>query len=54
MFLYTSMICCYLQHGLRLTTVHQFIEYERGTLFSWFPEKVADSTRESDKDLLKK
>ena len=37
--LYTPLIEWYLQHGLRLTTVHQLIEYEPGMPFSWFPER---------------
>ena len=38
--LYTPVIEWHLQHGLRLTTVHQLIEYEPGMPFSWFPEEV--------------
>ena len=52
--LYTPLIEWYLQHGLRLTTVHQLIEYEPGMPFSWFPEEVANARREADKDPLKK
>ena len=52
-FLYTPLIKWYLQHGLWLTAVHQFIEYEPGKPFSWFPEEVANAGREADKDLLK-
>ena len=33
--LYTPLIKWYLQHGLRLTAVHQLIEYEPGKPFSW-------------------
>ena len=36
--LYTPLIERYLQHGLRLTAVHQLIEYEPGMPFSWFPD----------------
>ena len=50
--LYTPLIKWYLQHGLRLTAVHQLVEYEPGKPFSWFPEEVADARREADKDLL--
>ena len=50
--LYTPLIKWYLQHGLRLTAVHQLVEYEPGKPFSWFPEEVADARRETDKDLL--
>ena len=35
--LYTPVLEWYLQHGLRLTAVHQLIEYEPGMPFSWFP-----------------
>ena len=42
----------HLQHGLRLTAVHQLIEYEPGTPFSWF--QVANARREADKDPLEK
>ena len=52
--LYTPLIEWYQQHDLRLTVVHQLIEYEPGIPFSWFPEKVANARREADKDLLKK
>ena len=41
--LYTPLIEWYLQHGLRITTVHQLIEYEPGMPFSWFPEEVANT-----------
>ena len=52
--LYTPVLEWYLQHGLRLTVVHQLIEYEPGMPFSWFPEEVANARREADKDPLKK
>ena len=39
---------------LRLTAVHQLIEYEPDMPFSWFPEEVANARREVDKDPLKK
>ena len=34
------MVKWYLQHGLRLTAVHQLVEYEPGKPISWFPEEV--------------
>ena len=37
-----------------MTAVHQLIEYEPATPFSWFPEEVANARRETDKDPLKK
>ena len=52
--LYTLLIEWYLQHGLRLTAVHQLIEYEPGMPFSWFPEELANARRKADKDPLKK
>ena len=52
--LYTTLIECYLQHGLRLTVIHQLIEYKPGMTFSWFPEEVANARREADKDPLKR
>ena len=52
--LYTPLMEWYLQHGLRLTAVHQLIEYEPGMFFSWFLEEVANARREADKDPLKK
>ena len=52
--LYTPLIEWHLQHGLRLTAVHQLIEYEPGMPFSWFPEEVTNARREADKDPLKK
>ena len=51
--LYTPLIKWYLQYGLRLTAVHQLIEYEPGMPFEWFPEKVANVSREADKDPIK-
>ena len=53
-FLYTPLIEWYLQHGLRLTAVHQLIEYKPGMSFSWIPDEVANARREADKDPLKK
>ena len=52
--LYTPLIEWYLQQGLRLTAVHQLIDYELGMPFSWFSEEVANARREADKDPLKK
>ena len=52
--LYTPLIKWYLQHGLRLTAVHQLIELEPGKPFSWFPEEVAGARRAAVKDPLKK
>ena len=52
--LYTPLIKWYLQHGLRLTAVHQLAEYELGKPFSWFQEEVAKARREADKDLPQK
>ena len=52
--LYTPLIKWYLQHGLRLTVVHQLVEYEPGKPFPWFLEEVANARREADKDPLKK
>ena len=53
-FFYTPLIEWHLQHGLRLTPVHQLIEYEPGMPFSWFPEEVANARRDADKDPQKK
>ena len=50
--LYTPVIEWHLQHGLRLTAVHQLIEYEPGMPFAWFPEEVTNTRREADKDPL--
>ena len=52
--LYTPLIEWSLQQGLRLTAVHQLIDYEPGMPFSWFSEEVANARREADKDPLKK
>ena len=52
--LYTPLIAWHLQHELRLTAVHQLIEYEPDMSFSWFLEKVPYARREKDKDTLKK
>ena len=53
-FFFTPLIEWHLQHGVRLTMVHQLIEYEPGMSFSWFPEEVANARRDADKDPLKK
>ena len=53
-FLYTPLVEWYLQHGLRLTAVHQLIEYKPGMSFPWIPDEVANARREADKDPLKK
>ena len=47
--LYTPLIEWYLQHGLRLTAVHQLIEYEPGMSLSWFPEEVVNARCKADK-----
>ena len=52
--LYTPVIEWHLQHGLRLTAVHQLIEYEPGMSFSCFPEEAANARCEADKDPLEK
>ncbi|XP_057316834.1 uncharacterized protein LOC130657857 [Hydractinia symbiolongicarpus] len=48
--LYTPVLKWYLDHGLQVTAFYQFIEYERGKPFSWFPEEIADARRQADKD----
>ena len=53
MLLYT-LIKWYLQHGLRLTAVHQLVEYKPGKPFSWFLEVVANARYEANKDPPKK
>ena len=53
-FLNTILIKWYLKRCLRLTAVHQLIEYEPGKPFSWFPEELANARRQADKDPLKK
>ena len=52
--LYRPLIEWYLQRGLRLTAVHQLMEYKPDMPFSWFPEEVTNARREADKDPLKK
>ena len=52
--LYTPLIEWYLQHEGEVDSVHQFIECEPGMPFSWFPEEVANASREANKDPLKK
>ena len=52
--LFTPLIVWYLRHGLKITAVHQLIEFERGKPFEWFPEEVANTRREADKDVSKK
>ena len=51
---HTPLIKWYLHHGLRLTAVHQLIEYEPGKPFSWFPEEMTNARHEADKDPIKK
>ena len=48
--LYTPLLKWYLAHGLQVTAFHQFLKYERGKPFAWFPEEVADARRQADKD----
>ena len=52
--LYTPVLEWYLQHGLRMTAVHQLIAYEHGMPLSWFPEEVANARCEADKVPIKK
>ena len=52
--LYILLIKRYLEHGLRLTAFHQFVEHEQGKPFSQFSEEVGNAKREADKDLFKK
>lgn len=52
--LHTPIIRWYLQHDLRLTEVHQLIEYKQVKSFSQFPKEVANARRKTDKDHLKK
>ena len=52
--LYTPLLKWYLEHGLKITAVHQLIEYESGKPFEWFPEEVANVRREADEDRSKK
>ena len=52
--LYTPVIKWYLEHGLKITAVHQLLEYESGKPFDWFPEEVANARREADSDKSKK
>ena len=52
--LYTTLIkVWYLEHGLRLTAVHQLVEYELVKPFSWFGGEVANVRRVADKDPIK-
>ena len=48
--LYTPLIEWYIQQGLRLTAVHQLIEYKPGMPFSWFPKEVTNARHVADKD----
>ena len=50
--LYTTVICWYLEHGLRFTAVNQSAEYGQRKPFSRFQE-VANTRREVDKNCLK-
>jgi len=52
--LYTPLIKWYLKHGLKISAVHQLIEYESSKPFEWFPEEVANARREADEDRSKK
>ena len=52
--LYTFLIEWYLQHGLRLTAVHQLTGYKPGMPFSWSSEEVANARPETEKDPSKK
>ena len=48
-FLYTPIIGWYLEHGLRLTEIHQLVEYEPDNSISWFSEEVANARRRANK-----
>ncbi|XP_057310306.1 uncharacterized protein LOC130648282 [Hydractinia symbiolongicarpus] len=48
--LFTTLLEWYLDHGLKVTAFYQFLEYERGKPFAWFPEEIADARRQADKD----
>ena len=40
MFLYMPLLKWYLRHGLKVTTIHKYLNYKPGRPFEWFPEEV--------------
>ena len=44
----------YVEHGLRVTKIHQVVEYTPSTSFKEFGEKVSDARRAGDADPNKK
>ena len=40
----------YLNHGLKVTTVHKYLKYKPGKPFEWFSEEVSQARRNGDND----
>ena len=39
--LYMPLLKWYLSHGLKVTTIHKYLNYKPGKPFEWFPEEVS-------------
>ena len=48
--LYSPLLKWYLNHGLQITKIHQYISYTPGRPFKWFPEEVSGARRAADQD----
>ena len=48
--LYTLMLKWYLSHGLMVTAIHTYLEYQSRKPFVWFPEEVSKARHDGDKD----
>ena len=48
--LYMPMLRWYLSHGLKVTSIHNYLKHESGKPFSWFPQEVSKATHNGDND----
>ena len=48
--LYSPLLKWYLNHGLQVTKIHNYISYTSGRPFKWFPEEVSGARRAADQD----
>ena len=48
--LYSPLLKWYLNHGLQIKKIHEYISYTPGRPFKWFPEEVSGARRAADQD----
>ena len=53
MLIMTPLLNWYVSHGMRVTKIHQVIEYSRQACFEEFGKRVSDARRDGDADLTK-